>query len=147
MYRADDEMLTNTHVYGIGAYTAPALRLSGIYTAPGHVMQYDDGEIRQQFSICFRARPGGGGTPQVQREDAGPMVAPIGPLEVGRPPHDVSPDRACNGPDPPRSVHRLTPRGGAPFEHTRRAGEDFRFGTTNERTDQAVRRVATGDLR
>lgn len=23
-------------------------------------MQYDDGEIRQEFSICFRARPVGG---------------------------------------------------------------------------------------
>lgn len=34
--------------------------LSGIYTDPGHVMRYDDGEIRQQFSICFLARPRGG---------------------------------------------------------------------------------------
>ncbi|MGI5137730.1 MULTISPECIES: NUDIX domain-containing protein [unclassified Streptomyces] len=36
------------------------LGLSGIYTDPGHVMRYDDGEVRQQFSICFRARPVGG---------------------------------------------------------------------------------------
>jgi ADP-ribose pyrophosphatase YjhB (NUDIX family) len=28
----------------------------GIYTNPNHVMEYDDGEVRQQFSICFRAR-------------------------------------------------------------------------------------------
>ncbi|MCE7080703.1 NUDIX domain-containing protein [Streptomyces sp. ST2-7A] len=34
--------------------------LSGIYTDPGHVMAYDDGEVRQQFSMCFRARPIGG---------------------------------------------------------------------------------------
>jgi 8-oxo-dGTP pyrophosphatase MutT (NUDIX family) len=34
--------------------------LSGIYTDPGHVMAYDDGEVRQQFSMCFRARPVGG---------------------------------------------------------------------------------------
>jgi ADP-ribose pyrophosphatase YjhB (NUDIX family) len=34
--------------------------LSGIYTDPGHVMLYDEGEVRQQFSICFRARPIGG---------------------------------------------------------------------------------------
>lgn len=34
--------------------------LSGIYTDPGHVMRYDDGEVRQQFSLCFRARPLGG---------------------------------------------------------------------------------------
>ncbi|MGK5549347.1 NUDIX domain-containing protein [Streptomyces sp. URMC 127] len=34
--------------------------VSGLYTDPGHVMAYDDGEVRQQFSICFRARPVGG---------------------------------------------------------------------------------------
>ncbi|MET7323302.1 NUDIX domain-containing protein [Streptomyces sp. NPDC005549] len=34
--------------------------LVGIYTNPAHVMAYDDGEIRQQFSICFRARIVGG---------------------------------------------------------------------------------------
>ncbi|MFF3067165.1 NUDIX hydrolase [Kitasatospora sp. NPDC057936] len=32
----------------------------GLYTDPGHVMAYDDGEVRQQFSICFKARPIGG---------------------------------------------------------------------------------------
>ncbi len=34
--------------------------VTGLYTDPGHVMAYDDGEVRQQFSICFRARPVGG---------------------------------------------------------------------------------------
>jgi 8-oxo-dGTP pyrophosphatase MutT (NUDIX family) len=34
--------------------------LVGIYTNPGHVMAYDDGEVRQQFSICFHARIIGG---------------------------------------------------------------------------------------
>jgi 8-oxo-dGTP pyrophosphatase MutT (NUDIX family) len=34
--------------------------VSGLYTDPGHVMAYDDGEVRQQFSICFRAHPTGG---------------------------------------------------------------------------------------
>ncbi|MFI6758809.1 NUDIX hydrolase [Micromonospora sp. NPDC050417] len=28
----------------------------GIYTDPNHVIAYSDGEVRQQFSICFRAR-------------------------------------------------------------------------------------------
>lgn len=32
----------------------------GVYTNPHHVMAYDDGEVRQQFSLCFRARPTGG---------------------------------------------------------------------------------------
>ncbi|TDU05216.1 ADP-ribose pyrophosphatase YjhB (NUDIX family) [Streptomyces sp. 846.5] len=34
--------------------------MSGIYTDPGHVLVYDDGEARQQFSICFRAKLIGG---------------------------------------------------------------------------------------
>ncbi|MFE7560067.1 NUDIX domain-containing protein [Kitasatospora sp. NPDC057500] len=32
----------------------------GLYTDPAHVIAYDDGEVRQQFSICFKARPVGG---------------------------------------------------------------------------------------
>ncbi|MFF5424740.1 MULTISPECIES: NUDIX domain-containing protein [unclassified Streptomyces] len=32
----------------------------GLYTDPDHVIAYDDGEVRQQFSICFRAKPIGG---------------------------------------------------------------------------------------
>jgi hypothetical protein len=32
----------------------------GVYTNPQHAMAYDDGEVRQQFSPCFRARPTGG---------------------------------------------------------------------------------------
>ena len=34
--------------------------LVGIYSDPRHVIAYDDGEIRQEFSICFRARSIGG---------------------------------------------------------------------------------------
>jgi ADP-ribose pyrophosphatase YjhB (NUDIX family) len=34
--------------------------LPGVYTNPHHVMAYDDGEVRQQFSLCFRARIIGG---------------------------------------------------------------------------------------
>jgi len=35
-------------------------RLTGVYTNPGHVMAYDDGEVRQQFSIAFRCSLLGG---------------------------------------------------------------------------------------
>jgi len=34
--------------------------LVGVYSNPRHVIEYDDGEVRQQFSLCFRARPVGG---------------------------------------------------------------------------------------
>ncbi|MFJ4683918.1 NUDIX hydrolase [Streptomyces sp. NPDC091377] len=32
----------------------------GTYTNPRHVFAYDDGEVRQEFSVCFLARPIGG---------------------------------------------------------------------------------------
>lgn len=32
----------------------------GIYTNPNHVVEFSNGEVRQQFSICFRARHIGG---------------------------------------------------------------------------------------
>ncbi|WP_328410957.1 NUDIX hydrolase [Nocardia sp. NBC_00403] len=34
--------------------------LVGIFSNPDHVIAYDDGEVRQEFSICFRADPVGG---------------------------------------------------------------------------------------
>jgi 8-oxo-dGTP pyrophosphatase MutT (NUDIX family) len=45
--------------------TVEIVRLIGTYTNPQHVIAYDDGEVRQQFSLCFEAR-WIGGTP---RED------------------------------------------------------------------------------
>jgi 8-oxo-dGTP pyrophosphatase MutT (NUDIX family) len=36
------------------------LRLTGTYTNPNHVMAYDNGEVRQQFSLCFTGRVIGG---------------------------------------------------------------------------------------
>lgn len=37
--------------------TVAVTGLIGIYSNPGHVVAFSDGEIRQEFSICFRARP------------------------------------------------------------------------------------------
>ncbi|NNH75852.1 NUDIX domain-containing protein [Nocardia uniformis] len=34
--------------------------LVGIFSNPEHVIAYDDGEVRQEFSICFTADPVGG---------------------------------------------------------------------------------------
>ncbi len=34
--------------------------LVGVYTNPRHVLAYDDGEVRQQFSLCFTTRMLGG---------------------------------------------------------------------------------------
>jgi ADP-ribose pyrophosphatase YjhB (NUDIX family) len=35
-------------------------RLVGIYSNPRHVIEYADGEVRQQFSVCFACRLVGG---------------------------------------------------------------------------------------
>jgi ADP-ribose pyrophosphatase YjhB (NUDIX family) len=37
--------------------TVAVTGLIGIYSNPDHVVAFSDGEIRQEFSICFRARP------------------------------------------------------------------------------------------
>jgi ADP-ribose pyrophosphatase YjhB (NUDIX family) len=34
--------------------------LIGVYSDPQHVIAFADGEVRQEFSLCFRARPVGG---------------------------------------------------------------------------------------
>lgn len=34
--------------------------LIGVYSDPEHVIEFADGEVRQEFSICFRADPVGG---------------------------------------------------------------------------------------
>jgi ADP-ribose pyrophosphatase YjhB (NUDIX family) len=34
--------------------------LIGVYSDPAHVIEFTDGEVRQEFSICFRATPTGG---------------------------------------------------------------------------------------
>lgn len=36
--------------------------LIGIYSNPRHVVEYSDGELRQQFSVCFECRGIGGET-------------------------------------------------------------------------------------
>jgi len=36
------------------------ISLVGIYSSPQHVVEYSDGEVRQQFSVCFVCRPIGG---------------------------------------------------------------------------------------
>ncbi|MEV7691113.1 NUDIX hydrolase [Streptomyces bungoensis] len=53
--------------------------LIGIYTNPGHVMAYDDGEVRQQFSICFHARIIGG---QLRTSSESKEVAFVDPSKL-----------------------------------------------------------------
>ncbi|OHV66825.1 NUDIX domain-containing protein [Pseudofrankia sp. BMG5.36] len=36
------------------------VRILGLYSDPRHVIAYDDGEVRQQFAVCFETRVLGG---------------------------------------------------------------------------------------
>ncbi len=57
------ESIAEAAVREVAEETGLAVELTGlvgIYTDPGHVMAYDDGEVRQEFSVCFHARVSGG---------------------------------------------------------------------------------------
>ncbi|MGC5019399.1 NUDIX hydrolase [Micromonospora sp. DT47] len=52
----------------------------GIYTNPNHVVEYSDGEVRQRFSICFRARYVDG-DPTTSDESSAVRWVPVDELE------------------------------------------------------------------
>jgi ADP-ribose pyrophosphatase YjhB (NUDIX family) len=54
-------------------------RVVGIYSNPRHVIEYADGEVRQQFSICFACRLVGG---QVAVSDESSEVGFFTPAEI-----------------------------------------------------------------
>jgi ADP-ribose pyrophosphatase YjhB (NUDIX family) len=51
----------------------------GTYTNPNHVMAYDDGEVRQQFSIAFSAKHVGGA---LRASDESREVAWVAPADL-----------------------------------------------------------------
>ncbi|MPZ83430.1 MAG: NUDIX domain-containing protein [Actinophytocola sp.] len=57
------ETLTQTVQREVKEETGIAVEVTGligIYSDPDHVIEFTDGEVRQEFSICFRAEPTGG---------------------------------------------------------------------------------------
>lgn len=57
------ETLTQTVQREVMEETGIAVKVTGligIYSDPEHVIEFTDGEVRQEFSICFRADPTGG---------------------------------------------------------------------------------------
>jgi ADP-ribose pyrophosphatase YjhB (NUDIX family) len=53
----------------------------GIYTNPHHVMAYDDGEVRQQCSVCFTTRVLGG---ELRTSSETKEVAFVAPSDLNR---------------------------------------------------------------
>ncbi|MCK2237829.1 MULTISPECIES: NUDIX domain-containing protein [unclassified Crossiella] len=54
------ETLAETAVREVAEETGISTRvveLIGVYSDPKHVIAYTDGEVKQEFSICFRAEP------------------------------------------------------------------------------------------
>jgi ADP-ribose pyrophosphatase YjhB (NUDIX family) len=54
------ESIVDTAVREVREETGIAVCITGLvgtYTDPRHVMEYDDGEVRQQFSLCFHGVP------------------------------------------------------------------------------------------
>ncbi len=55
------ESLGQTAVRETLEKTGIEIQLTGIYTNPGHVLEYtSDGDVRQEFSVVFTAKPTGG---------------------------------------------------------------------------------------
>jgi len=60
-------------------YDVEVTNIVGTYTNPKHVMAYDDGEVRQQFSIAFSAKLIGG---EAQTSDESEEVAWVAPTDL-----------------------------------------------------------------
>lgn len=60
-------------------YDVAVEAITGTYTNPRHVMAYDDGEVRQQFSIAFRASLIGG---EARTSDESSQVEWISPEDL-----------------------------------------------------------------
>ncbi|MEU7479952.1 NUDIX domain-containing protein [Lentzea sp. NPDC042327] len=55
--------------------------LVGLYSNPEHVIAYDDGEVRQEFSICFRGKPVEG---ELSTSTESKEVCWVSPDQIGR---------------------------------------------------------------
>ena len=87
------ESIADTVVREVREETGIDVEVTGIvgtYTDPRHVIAYDDGEVRQQFAICFAARPVGG---EKHTSDESSEVEWVSPTDLGR--LDIHPRCGC----------------------------------------------------
>lgn len=61
-------------------YEVQVTALIGVYSDPHHIIAYDDGEVRQQFALLFRAELVGG---SLGESDETPQVRWVRPDELG----------------------------------------------------------------
>ncbi|MGW4395728.1 NUDIX hydrolase [Amycolatopsis nivea] len=76
------ETLSQAAVREVREETGMECKVSGViglYSNPHHVIAYDDGEVRQEFSICFRAAAIGG---QLHTSDESREVLWVAPAEI-----------------------------------------------------------------
>jgi hypothetical protein len=81
----------------------------GVYTDPGHVIAYSDGEVRQEFNLCFATRLVGGQPSVSERVNRGALSGSTGDRGVA----DARVDPAAHQALPGATVyagHRLTSR-------------------------------------
>jgi ADP-ribose pyrophosphatase YjhB (NUDIX family) len=117
----------------------------GIYTNPNHVMAYDDGEVRQQCSICFTARMLGG---QLATSDETSEVAFVAPEGLGGAPHPslhAAADRPLPGATE-HALHRLSQPALQPLLGSVDGGLEQRPGPNNGPVHRVILRVAVPDL-
>ncbi len=72
--------------------------VGGTYSNPRHVFAYDDGEVRQEFSVCFLARPTAGRLAVSGEIHGRPLVPAVGSRH------------ASDGPQHPQARERLARR-------------------------------------
>ncbi|MGH3940133.1 MAG: NUDIX hydrolase [Pseudonocardiaceae bacterium] len=60
--------------------TVKVTGLIGVYSDPAHVIAFTDGEVRQEFSLCFRAEPLGG---QIRTSSESKEVLWVDPSKLG----------------------------------------------------------------
>lgn len=77
------ETLTQTVQREVMEETGVAVNVTGligVYSDPEHVIEFTDGEVRQEFSICFRADPTGG---DLRTSDESKEVLWVAPADLG----------------------------------------------------------------
>jgi ADP-ribose pyrophosphatase YjhB (NUDIX family) len=117
----------------------------GIYTNPNHVMAYDDGEVRQQCSICFTTRLVGGTLATSSETKEVRFVAPGNLEALNISPVDAVTDQPLPGASQ-RALHRLIGPGHQPNTSPGNGFPQHRMRAADGSVYRVIGRVALQDL-